>query len=273
MSLTRARQAFEDIVFHPQVLRDVSHVDTGVDVLGGRLGASVRHRTDRVHPPDAHRGRACRRGRRRRGRDPLLALDARHRVGRGGRGGEPRRPELVPALHVEGPRPVARARAAGCRRGVRHAARDGRRPGRRRAAARPSKRDDDPTEAQAHDGARRGSPAGLVVRLRHDRTARLRVVRPVGGDRGRAARHDVRPDAHRRGPRVDQGSVGGQAGRQRRPDTRRRTANRVARRRRRSRCRITVAGSSTARRSRSICCPTSPARSGRTSRSISTPGS
>ena len=36
MSLTRARQAFDDIVFHPQVLRDVSHVDTGVDVLGGR---------------------------------------------------------------------------------------------------------------------------------------------------------------------------------------------------------------------------------------------
>jgi L-lactate dehydrogenase (cytochrome) len=35
-SLARARQAFQDIEFHPRVLRDVSIVDTGVDVLGGR---------------------------------------------------------------------------------------------------------------------------------------------------------------------------------------------------------------------------------------------
>ena len=35
-SLARARQAFQDVQFHPQVLRDVSAVDTGVDVLGGR---------------------------------------------------------------------------------------------------------------------------------------------------------------------------------------------------------------------------------------------
>ena len=34
-SLARARQAFQDIVFHPQVLRDVSDVDTSVEVLGG----------------------------------------------------------------------------------------------------------------------------------------------------------------------------------------------------------------------------------------------
>ena len=81
--------------------------------------------------------------------------------------------------------------------------------------------------------ARRVSPAGMVVRLRHDRAARVRVVRPVGGDRRRAARHDVRPDAHRRGPRLDQEDrwpgklvVKGD------PDARRRPANRVARRRR-----------------------------------------
>jgi L-lactate dehydrogenase (cytochrome) len=35
-SLARARRAFHDIVFHPQVLRDVSVVDTSVEVLGGR---------------------------------------------------------------------------------------------------------------------------------------------------------------------------------------------------------------------------------------------
>lgn len=36
LSLSRARQAFEDITFHPAILRDVSVVDTSVDVLGVR---------------------------------------------------------------------------------------------------------------------------------------------------------------------------------------------------------------------------------------------
>jgi L-lactate dehydrogenase (cytochrome) len=36
LSLGRARQAFEDITFHPAILRDVSIVDTSVDVLGVR---------------------------------------------------------------------------------------------------------------------------------------------------------------------------------------------------------------------------------------------
>jgi len=35
ISLTRARQAFEDIQFTPSILRDVSHVDTRREVLGG----------------------------------------------------------------------------------------------------------------------------------------------------------------------------------------------------------------------------------------------
>jgi L-lactate dehydrogenase (cytochrome) len=36
ISLARARQAFQDIEFHPQILRDVSSIDTSLDVLGGR---------------------------------------------------------------------------------------------------------------------------------------------------------------------------------------------------------------------------------------------
>ncbi|MCD0445435.1 alpha-hydroxy-acid oxidizing protein [Glycomyces sp. A-F 0318] len=36
LSLRRARQAFQDIEFHPAILRDVSAVDTGWDVLGKR---------------------------------------------------------------------------------------------------------------------------------------------------------------------------------------------------------------------------------------------
>jgi L-lactate dehydrogenase (cytochrome) len=35
LSLTRARQAFEDIEFHPSVLRDVSSIDTTTTILGG----------------------------------------------------------------------------------------------------------------------------------------------------------------------------------------------------------------------------------------------
>jgi L-lactate dehydrogenase (cytochrome) len=35
LSLARARQAFEDIQFNPAILRDVSHVDTSREVLGG----------------------------------------------------------------------------------------------------------------------------------------------------------------------------------------------------------------------------------------------
>ena len=35
LSLARARQAFRDIEFHPTILRDVAHVETGWQVLGG----------------------------------------------------------------------------------------------------------------------------------------------------------------------------------------------------------------------------------------------
>src|SRR4051812_45745452 len=35
ISLARARQAFRDIEFHPEILRDVSDVRTGWDVLDG----------------------------------------------------------------------------------------------------------------------------------------------------------------------------------------------------------------------------------------------
>ena len=35
LSLARARQAFEDIEFHPSILRDVSKLDTTTSILGG----------------------------------------------------------------------------------------------------------------------------------------------------------------------------------------------------------------------------------------------
>ena len=36
LSLTRARQAFEDIEFHPDILRPAANVDTSTEILGGR---------------------------------------------------------------------------------------------------------------------------------------------------------------------------------------------------------------------------------------------
>ncbi|MGC0143075.1 alpha-hydroxy acid oxidase [Pseudactinotalea sp. Z1732] len=36
LSLTRARQAFEDVEFHPSILRNVAEVDTDTTILGGR---------------------------------------------------------------------------------------------------------------------------------------------------------------------------------------------------------------------------------------------
>ena len=35
LSLARARRAFEDVEFHPSILRDVSHVDTSTTIFGG----------------------------------------------------------------------------------------------------------------------------------------------------------------------------------------------------------------------------------------------
>jgi L-lactate dehydrogenase (cytochrome) len=37
LSLARARQAFHEIQFHPTILRNVAEIDTGWDVLGGRV--------------------------------------------------------------------------------------------------------------------------------------------------------------------------------------------------------------------------------------------
>ena len=60
LSLSRARAAFARVEFHPTVLRDVSDVDTSRDILGRRASAAVRVRPHRLHPDDAHRGRARR---------------------------------------------------------------------------------------------------------------------------------------------------------------------------------------------------------------------
>ena len=105
ISLARARQAFEDIEFHPSILRDVSTVDTDRADSRRPVGAAVRDRADRLHPDDAVRGRD------RRGAAAAAAAGIPFSLSTMGTtsiedvaGGEPERPQLVPALHVEGPR-------------------------------------------------------------------------------------------------------------------------------------------------------------------------
>jgi len=56
ISLTRARQAFEDIEFQPRILRDVSDVDLSATVLGKKSCHAVRHRPNRLYQNDAGRG-------------------------------------------------------------------------------------------------------------------------------------------------------------------------------------------------------------------------
>ena len=156
------------------------------EVLGGPVGAAVRHRADRLHPDDADRGRDRRRaappGRpasrsRSRRWAPPRSRTSRRRT---------RRTQLVPALHVEGPRPLDGAGRPGRRGGLRHAARHRRRPGRRRAAARHPQRDDDPADPDAPHGAQRDPAAGLVVQLPHHRAAGLRLAATRGRARSRS---------------------------------------------------------------------------------------
>ncbi len=71
---------------------------------------AVRDRPDRLHANDADGGRARRRRRGGRRRDPVRALDDGHDVDRGRRRDRPARAQVVPALHVDGPRPVDGAR-------------------------------------------------------------------------------------------------------------------------------------------------------------------
>ena len=75
-------------------------------------------------------------------------------------------------------------------------------------------------------------PPGLVVRLPHHRAPGLRVVRPLAGHGRRTARHDVRPDHDLRRPAVDHAAVDRQDRREGRPDHRGRPAAGRPRRRR-----------------------------------------
>ena len=61
LSLARARQAFEDIEFHPGILRPAPDVDTSVEILGGPSALPFGIAPTGLHPAHADRGRERRR--------------------------------------------------------------------------------------------------------------------------------------------------------------------------------------------------------------------
>ena len=74
MSLARARQAFQDIEFHPAILRDVSDRRHRLGRPRPARRTALRHRSDGVHPADADRRGTRGRGRRSRRRHPVRAV-------------------------------------------------------------------------------------------------------------------------------------------------------------------------------------------------------
>ena len=107
ITLRRARQAFLDIEFRPGILRDVSSIDLGTDILGrpSRLpvGIAPTGFTRMMQSEGEYAGSQAAEGR----RHPLHPLHHGHGVHRGRCRRRTRRPQLVPAVPVDGPRPLA----------------------------------------------------------------------------------------------------------------------------------------------------------------------
>ena len=205
LSLARARQAFEDIEFHPAILRDVSTVDTSWDVLGGPVALPFGIAPTGFTRMMQTEGEIAGAGRGRAPGIPFTALDDGHDLDRGRARRQPARAQLVPALHVEGPRPVDGAGRAGGRGRLRHPAGHRRRAGRRRPAARQAQRHVDPAGADAAAPSLNAipRPAWWINFLTTEPLAFASLDR-WSRHRRRAARHHVRPDRHLRRPRLDQ---------------------------------------------------------------------
>ena len=114
--LRRARQAFQDVEFHPQVLRDVSTVDTSVTVLGGPsalpFGIAPTGFTRLMHTEGERAGAAAAGAAGIPFSLSTLGTTSIEDVARR----QPGRPQLVPALHVEGPRSRRRRSSSAPRR-------------------------------------------------------------------------------------------------------------------------------------------------------------
>ena len=134
LSLRRARQAFEDIEFHPSILRDVSHVDTTARILGGcsalpfGIAPTGFTRLMQTEGEVAGAGAAGAAG------IPFTLSTLGPPPSRRSRRPTPRA-QLVPALRDEPARDLLRSGRARRRRRFRHAVLHRRHPGRRCPAA------------------------------------------------------------------------------------------------------------------------------------------
>ena len=132
LSLGRARQAFRDIEFHPTILRNVEEVDTGWDVLGGRVALPFGiaptgfTRLMQTEGEIAGAHAAARTG------IPFSLSTLGTTSIEDVKAANPNGTQLVSAVHVEGQRPVDGPGGARRRGGVRHHA-GHRRRSRRRA--------------------------------------------------------------------------------------------------------------------------------------------
>ena len=144
ISLARARQAFEDIEFHPSILRDVSRVDTSREVLGGPValpfGIAPTGFTRMMQSEGELAGAAAAGAA---GIPFSLSTMGTSSI-EDVQAANPTRSQLVPAVHVEGPGPLDGPGRPGGQGGLRHPAGDGRRAGGRRPAAGQAERHVDP---------------------------------------------------------------------------------------------------------------------------------
>ena len=262
ISLARARQAFQDVEFHPEVLRDVSTVDTSVTVLGGPsalpFGIAPTGFTRLMHTEGERAGASA-----------------------AGAAGIPFSLSTLGTTSIED---VARANPDGRNWFQLYMWKERDRATALIERAARARFDtllvtvDVPVSGARLRDRRNGLtiPPALGLRtvvdalprprwwidLPHDRAAHLRGARRLARHRRGAPRHDVRPDGRLRRSRVDQGAVAGQARRQGHPDRRGRQAGHRRSASTGSRSPTTAAGSSTGPPFPSISSPTSCARSG-----------
>ena len=233
LSIARARQAFLDIEFHPAILRDVSKVHTGWDVLGAPVslpfGIAPTGFTRMMHTEGEIAGAhaAAKAGipfaLSTMGTTSIEEVKAENPLGRNW---------FQLYMWKDRERSMALVER-GRHRGVRHPAGDSRRPRRGSPAARRAQRHVDPACADPAHGRQRAAAAAVVDRLPDHRAAGVRLAGSLVGHRGRTARHDVRPRGDLRRPGLDQVPVARQVRGQGNPDRRRRPRRRRPRRRRR----------------------------------------
>ena len=230
-SLARARQAFQDVEFHPSILRNVPVVDTSREVLGGPsalpfgIAPTGFTRLMQTEGEIAGAGAAGAAG------IPFTLSTLGTTSIEDVKAANPNGRNWF-QLYVMKDREISYELAPRGRRRLRHPVLHGRHARRRRPPARQAQRLLDPAAAHARHGHQRAPAPGVVDQLPHDPEARVRLALVDRRHRRRAARLGDGPDDLVRRPRRHPRDLAGQDRRQGRADRRGREAPRRPRRRR-----------------------------------------